>query len=110
MCRRTEPGTRAGDRPDGVVFLLLSAALPGRLAETKKLAAPIDPAPPDRLAIEKIAADPTVDALRLDTPEGGTDWTMVMAGNVLMTFPVVVIFFLFQRYFITGMTMSAVKG
>ena len=49
-------------------------------------------------------------ALRLDTPEGGTDWTMVMAGNVLMTFPVVVIFFLFQRYFITGMTMSAVKG
>jgi ABC-type glycerol-3-phosphate transport system permease component len=49
-------------------------------------------------------------ALRLDTPEGGTDWTLVMAGNVLMTFPVVVIFFLFQRYFISGMTMSAVKA
>jgi ABC-type glycerol-3-phosphate transport system permease component len=49
-------------------------------------------------------------ALRLDTPEGGTDWTLVMAGNVLMTFPVVLIFFLFQRYFISGMTMSAVKA
>jgi ABC-type glycerol-3-phosphate transport system permease component len=49
-------------------------------------------------------------ALRLDTPEGGTDWTLVMAGNVMMTLPVVVIFFLFQRYFITGMTMSAVKA
>jgi ABC-type glycerol-3-phosphate transport system permease component len=49
-------------------------------------------------------------ALRLDTPEGGTDWTLVMAGNVLMTLPVIVIFFLFQRYFIEGMTMSAVKA
>jgi ABC-type glycerol-3-phosphate transport system permease component len=49
-------------------------------------------------------------ALRLDAPEGGIDWTAIMAGNVLMTLPVLVIFFLFQRYFIEGMTMSGMKG
>jgi ABC-type glycerol-3-phosphate transport system permease component len=49
-------------------------------------------------------------ALRLDTPEGGTDWTLIMAGNVMMTLPVIVIFFLFQRYFISGMTMTSVKA
>ena len=38
------------------------------------------------------------------------DWTTVMAGNLLMTFPVIVIFFVFQRYFIQGMTMSEMKG
>jgi multiple sugar transport system permease protein len=49
-------------------------------------------------------------ALRLDNPEGGIDWTAIMAGNVLMTLPVIVIFFLFQRYFIEGMSMSGMKG
>jgi len=48
--------------------------------------------------------------LRLENPEGGIDWTLIMAGNVLMTMPVVVVFFLFQRYFIQGMTMSGLKG
>ena len=38
------------------------------------------------------------------------DWTMIMAGNVLMTLPVVVMFFVFQRYFVQGMTMSGIKG
>jgi ABC-type glycerol-3-phosphate transport system permease component len=49
-------------------------------------------------------------ALRLDAPEGGIDWTLIMAGNVLMTLPVILVFFLFQRYFIEGMTMSGMKG
>lgn len=49
-------------------------------------------------------------AIRLDTPEGGIDWTMIMAGNVLMTLPVLIVFFIFQRYFIQGMTMSGMKG
>ena len=38
------------------------------------------------------------------------DWTMIMAGNVLMTLPVVVMFFVFQRYFVQGMTMSGIKA
>jgi ABC-type glycerol-3-phosphate transport system permease component len=49
-------------------------------------------------------------AMRLDAPEGGIDWTLLMSGNVLMTLPVLVIFFIFQRYFIQGMTMSGMKG
>jgi multiple sugar transport system permease protein len=40
----------------------------------------------------------------------GVDWTLLMAGNVLMTLPVIVLFFVFQRYFIQGMAMSGMKG
>jgi ABC-type glycerol-3-phosphate transport system permease component len=38
------------------------------------------------------------------------DSTLIMAGNMLMTMPVVIIFFLFQRYFIEGVTVSGMKG
>jgi ABC-type glycerol-3-phosphate transport system permease component len=40
----------------------------------------------------------------------GIDWTLLMAGNMLMTLPVIVLFFFFQRYFIQGMAMSGMKG
>lgn len=40
----------------------------------------------------------------------GGDWTMLMAGNMLMTLPVILCFFVFQRYFIQGMTMTGLKG
>ena len=46
-------------------------------------------------------------AMRL---ENFGDWSLIMAGNVLMTLPVIVLFFLCQRYFIQGMTMSGMKG
>jgi len=46
-------------------------------------------------------------ALRLDS---FGDQTMIMAGNVLMTLPVMAIFFACQRYFIQGMTVSGLKG
>jgi multiple sugar transport system permease protein len=39
----------------------------------------------------------------------GNDQSIIMAGNVLMTLPVLVIFFLFQRYFVSGITMSGMK-
>ena len=42
--------------------------------------------------------------------EEASDWTMLMACNVLMTLPMVLMFVLFQRYFIQGMTMSGMKG
>ncbi|MBC8108024.1 MAG: carbohydrate ABC transporter permease, partial [Anaerolineae bacterium] len=38
------------------------------------------------------------------------DWTMIMAANTLMTLPVIIIFFLCQRYFIQGISMSGMKG
>jgi ABC-type glycerol-3-phosphate transport system permease component len=40
----------------------------------------------------------------------GGDWAMIMAGNMLMVLPVIVIFFLFQRYFIEGVTVTGIKG
>jgi ABC-type glycerol-3-phosphate transport system permease component len=46
-------------------------------------------------------------AIRLDA---ANDWTMIMAGNVIMTLPMIVMFIVFQRYFIHGMTMGGVKG
>ena len=42
--------------------------------------------------------------------EAGVDWPLMMAGNLLMTLPVIVTFFLFQRYFIEGVTVTGMKG
>jgi multiple sugar transport system permease protein len=44
------------------------------------------------------------------TLEFQIDWGGLMAASVLMTLPVVVIFFSLQRYFISGLTTGAVKG
>jgi ABC-type glycerol-3-phosphate transport system permease component len=38
------------------------------------------------------------------------DWGGLMAASVLMTLPVVVIFFVLQRHFISGLTAGATKG
>jgi ABC-type glycerol-3-phosphate transport system permease component len=38
------------------------------------------------------------------------NWSVVMAGNILMTVPVILVFFLFQRYFVQGMTFTGLKG
>jgi multiple sugar transport system permease protein len=45
--------------------------------------------------------------MRLDH---GADWSMLMAANVLMTVPTVIVFFRFQRYFIEGITVTGMKG
>jgi ABC-type glycerol-3-phosphate transport system permease component len=42
--------------------------------------------------------------------EFSIDWGGLMAASVLMTLPVVTIFFLLQRYFISGLTSGATKG
>ena len=46
-------------------------------------------------------------SMRLDS---GDDWSLIMAGNLLMTLPVIVIFFLFQRYFVEGVAVTGMKG
>jgi multiple sugar transport system permease protein len=38
------------------------------------------------------------------------DWGGLMAASVLMTLPIVTIFFVLQRYFISGLTSGATKG
>jgi multiple sugar transport system permease protein len=39
-----------------------------------------------------------------------TAWDVVMAGSVLSTIPVLIVFLLFQRYFIRGITLTGLKG
>lgn len=38
------------------------------------------------------------------------DMSLILAGNLMMTLPVIVIFFMFQRYFIQGVASAGVKG
>ena len=37
------------------------------------------------------------------------EWSILMAASVLMMLPIIVLFFLFQRYFIQAFTMSGIK-
>ena len=49
--------------------------------------------------------------IRAEMSSGGAgDFTLLMAGNVMMTLPVILIFLIFQKYFVQGMTMSGMKG
>ena len=37
-------------------------------------------------------------------------WEVLMAASVVMTVPMIVLFFLFQRYFIEGTSTTGLKG
>lgn len=39
-----------------------------------------------------------------------TDWGSLMAGSVVATLPILVVFFFAQKYFIRGITLSGMKG
>jgi multiple sugar transport system permease protein len=41
---------------------------------------------------------------------GRTRWDLLMAASVAMTLPIVLLFFILQRYFIKGVVMSGIKG
>jgi len=41
---------------------------------------------------------------------GRTRWDLLMAASVTMTAPIVLLFFVLQRYFIKGVVMSGIKG
>lgn len=43
-------------------------------------------------------------------PQGVPSWNNLMAGAVLMVLPVLILFILFQRYFIEGISVSGIKG
>jgi len=49
-------------------------------------------------------------SIRADQSSGANDWTLIMAGNILMTMPMILMFIVFQKYFVQGMTMSGLKG
>lgn len=41
---------------------------------------------------------------------GRTRWDLLMAASVAMTTPIVILFFVLQRYFIKGVVMTGIKG
>ncbi|MFI4861773.1 MAG: ABC transporter permease subunit [Phycisphaerales bacterium JB063] len=48
--------------------------------------------------------------LRFQSQHGGTPWHLLMAASTLVVLPVIVIFFLTQRTFIEGISMTGSKG
>jgi len=40
----------------------------------------------------------------------GNDYNLLIAGSVFSVIPIVILFLLFQRYFVEGMTVGAIKG
>jgi multiple sugar transport system permease protein len=42
--------------------------------------------------------------------EFSTEWNMIMSFAILGSLPVLILFFLAQRYYISGLTEGAVKG
>lgn len=49
-------------------------------------------------------------ALRLFQGRYTTQWNLVFAGSLIAITPVIIIFIIFQRYFIKGLTAGAIKG
>lgn len=49
-------------------------------------------------------------SFKSDFAELGTQWSLLLAASVIFTIPMVIIFFLFQRYFMEGITHSGMKG
>ncbi|PIQ87387.1 MAG: sugar ABC transporter permease [Candidatus Omnitrophica bacterium CG11_big_fil_rev_8_21_14_0_20_45_26] len=39
-----------------------------------------------------------------------TDWTLLMAGSVMMILPILIVFIFGQRYFVEGIKLSGIKG
>ncbi len=39
-----------------------------------------------------------------------TDWTLLMAGSVMMILPVLIVFIFTQRYFVEGIKLTGIKG
>ena len=40
----------------------------------------------------------------------GTNYAMMMAGSIIMTLPVIVVFFFAQKYFVQGITLTGMKA
>ncbi len=53
---------------------------------------------------------PLAYALQLFQTEHGGEPGMLMAASVMVTLPVILLFFFTQRYFIEGVTLTGIKG
>jgi multiple sugar transport system permease protein len=54
------------------------------------------------IGLRYFSIEPSADAMPTDH--------LLLAGSMIMTFPIIVIFFLGQRYFVRGVVMSGLKG
>src|SRR5207248_2400358 len=48
--------------------------------------------------------------LQLLNSQHGTDWTVLMAGDVIALMPVVLVYLAAQKYFVRGITLTGLKG
>jgi multiple sugar transport system permease protein len=48
--------------------------------------------------------------LQLLNSQHGTDWTVLMAGDVIALIPVVIVYLAAQKHFVQGITLSGIKG
>jgi multiple sugar transport system permease protein len=48
--------------------------------------------------------------LQLLNSQHGTDWTVLMAGDVIALIPVVIVYLAAQKHFVRGITLSGIKG
>lgn len=48
--------------------------------------------------------------LQLLNSQHGTDWTLLMAGDVIALIPVLIVYLAAQKYFVQGITMTGLKG
>ncbi len=49
-------------------------------------------------------------SLKESFQELGAQWSLLMAASVIFTVPMIVLFFMFQRYFMEGITHTGIKG
>ena len=49
-------------------------------------------------------------AVQVFQTQHGTDWPLLMAASVLVAAPLVVLYFVAQRKFIEGITLTGLKG
>ena len=49
-------------------------------------------------------------SMKTDLQELGSQWSLLLAASVIITVPMVIVFFLFQRYFMEGVTHTGIKG
>jgi multiple sugar transport system permease protein len=42
--------------------------------------------------------------------EGSTDWTLLMAGTMIATLPILIVFLFGQRFFTRGIALTGLKG
>ena len=48
--------------------------------------------------------------LQMFTTQYKTEWSLLMAASLLVTIPVVVVYFVVQKRFVEGITFSGIKG